>query len=74
MGQRLSVTVDCPIQTGECSRLPEFELMAEICLIGDFVGVQHIVAVEIQTCLHQIAGVGAIRTGGHREEIEQVVH
>ena len=74
VGHRLLVTVDCPSQTGEGGRLPEFVLMAEICLSGDFVGVQLIVAVEVQARLHQIAGVGAVRTGGHREVIEQEVH
>ena len=74
VGQRLLVTVECPSQTGEGGRLPEFVLMAEICLIGDFVGVPLIVAVEVQARHHQIAGVGAVRTGGHRDVIEQEVH
>ena len=73
--QRLRAAVYGSVQIGESGSPPELVLMAEVRLIGDLVGVQLIVAIEVESRLHQVAAVGAVGgTGGHREEGEQVVH
>ena len=71
--QCLLITVDCAVEIGEGGCPPELGLMAEVGLIGDFIGVQLVVAVGVQARLHQIASELAVGTCGDREEFEQPV-
>ena len=72
--QCLLVAVDCAVEIGESGPTPELVLMAEVGLIGDFIGVQLVVAIGVQACLHQIASELAVGTCGDREEFEQPVN
>ena len=47
-------------------------LVAEVGLISDFTGVQLVVAVGVQSRLHQVACVLAVGSGRDCEELEEV--
>ena len=49
-------------------------LVAEVGLVGDFIGVELIVTVGVQSRLHQVACVLAIGSGRGREELEEVAY
>ena len=72
MGEGLLVPVDGTVQTAESGSSPQLVLVAEVGLVGDFIGVQLVVAVGVKPGLHQIAAVLAVGPGGLREELEEV--